>query len=183
MLAPYGASFLTLASRPVYVRRMLRVAATVLLPLLVLVRHADGTARSTPIALAPDGSAVWVTNPDSNTVAKVDPANIAAGATDTSQYVFTLPRSGRKRDIRVHARLCYRRAFKPTADQRKWNVPLGGNPHGTRGDGTDYDENFVRNRSPASRRAAPLSPSLATEAARSTRSPSPAAAGAATVWR
>ena len=68
---------------------------------------------------------------------------IAAGATDTSQYVFTLPRNWRKRDIRVQARLYYRRAFKPTADQRKWNIPLGGNPHGTRGDGTDYDENFV----------------------------------------
>src|SRR5262249_55619699 len=61
----------------------------------------------------------------------------------TSHYIFTLPRNWRKRDIRVHARLYYRRAFKPTADQRKWNVPLGGNPHGTRGDGTDYDENFV----------------------------------------
>ena len=68
---------------------------------------------------------------------------IKAGASDTTQYAFTLPRNWRKRDIRVHARLYYRRAFKPTADQRKWNVPLGGNPHGTRGDGTDYDENFV----------------------------------------
>src|SRR5262249_56574455 len=66
-----------------------------------------------------------------------------AGATDTSRYVFTLPRNWRKRDIRVRARLYYRRAFKPIADQRKWNVPLGGNPHGTRGDGFDYDENFV----------------------------------------
>ena len=54
---------------------MLRVAATVLLPLLVLARHAGGTARSTPIALAPDGAAVWVTNPDSNTVAKIDPGS------------------------------------------------------------------------------------------------------------
>jgi len=52
---------------------MLRVAATVLL-LLALVPHANATSRSTPIALAPDGSAVWVTNPDSNTVAKIDPA-------------------------------------------------------------------------------------------------------------
>src|SRR5262249_14229557 len=31
--------------------------------------------HSTPIALAPDGAAVWVTNPDSNTVAKIDPAS------------------------------------------------------------------------------------------------------------
>src|SRR5262245_56190735 len=68
----YGAAFLTLASAPVYVRGMPRVAATVLL-LLALVPPADGAPRSTPIALAPDGSAVWVTNPDSNTVARIDP--------------------------------------------------------------------------------------------------------------
>src|SRR4029077_12558273 len=31
-------------------------------------------ASSTPIQVAPDGSAVWVVNPDSNTVAKIDTA-------------------------------------------------------------------------------------------------------------
>ena len=34
-------------------------------------------------------------------------------------------------------------AFKPLADQRGWNVARGDNPNGTRGDGSDYDENFV----------------------------------------
>jgi hypothetical protein len=68
---------------------------------------------------------------------------IPAGATDTSTYTFRLPEKWQKRDVRVAARLYYRRAFKPLADQRKWNVPLGGNSNGTRGDGTDYDENFV----------------------------------------
>jgi hypothetical protein len=68
---------------------------------------------------------------------------IPAGATDTSAYTFRLPVQWQKRDVRVTVRLYYRRAFKPIADQRKWNVPLGGNARGTRGDGTDYDENFV----------------------------------------
>jgi hypothetical protein len=68
---------------------------------------------------------------------------IAALATDTSHYAFGLPKGWRKLGIQVRTALYYRRAFKPIADQRKWNVPLGGNPHGTRGDGSDYDENFV----------------------------------------
>ena len=34
-----------------------------------------GAASSTPIALSPDGSAVWVVNPDSDTVAKIDVAS------------------------------------------------------------------------------------------------------------
>ncbi len=68
---------------------------------------------------------------------------IPARATDTTTYTFALPRDWRKRDVRVDTRLYYRRAFKPTASQRKWNVPLAGNAHGTRGDGGDYDENFV----------------------------------------
>ena len=69
---------------------------------------------------------------------------IAAGATDSSSYHFALPKNWRKRDVRVDTQLYYRRAFKPLADERHWNRPVeGGNPHGTRGDGTDYDENFV----------------------------------------
>src|SRR5262249_42890165 len=68
---------------------------------------------------------------------------IAAGATDTSTYTFQLPEKWQKHDVRASVRLYYRRAFKPIADQRKWNQPLNGNPNGTRGDGTDYDENFV----------------------------------------
>jgi hypothetical protein len=68
---------------------------------------------------------------------------IPAGATDSSAYTFRLPKDWRKRGIRTEVALYYRRAFKPIADQRKWNIPLGPNAHGTRGDGTDYDENFV----------------------------------------
>jgi hypothetical protein len=68
---------------------------------------------------------------------------IPAGATDASQYTFRLPEKWQKRDVRAVVRLYYRRAFKPLADQRKWNVPLLGNATGTRGDGSDYDENFV----------------------------------------
>ncbi len=68
---------------------------------------------------------------------------IAAGATDTTAYAFQLPKQWAKLDIRVETRLHYRRAFKPIADQRRWNVPLAANPHGTRGDGGDYDENFL----------------------------------------
>ena len=68
---------------------------------------------------------------------------IAAGATDTTHYAFTLPRNWARRDVRITAQLYYRRAFKPIADQRKWNVPRGDNRHGTRGDGSDYDENLV----------------------------------------
>ncbi len=68
---------------------------------------------------------------------------IPAGATDTTHYAFQLPRGWQKRDVRVDVKLYYRRAFKPFADQRKLNIPLNGNPHGTRGDGSDYDENLV----------------------------------------
>ena len=68
---------------------------------------------------------------------------IPALASDATRYAFRLAKSWRKLGIQVRTTLYYRRAFKPVADQRKWNVPLGGNPHGTRGDGTDYDENFV----------------------------------------
>lgn len=68
---------------------------------------------------------------------------IKAGATDHTHYEFQLPRGWQKRDVRVDTTLYYRRAFKPIADQRKLNVPLNGNPHGTRGDGSDYDENVV----------------------------------------
>ena len=68
---------------------------------------------------------------------------IAAGATDTSTYRFALPKDWAKRDVRVATELWYRRAFKPLADQRKWTQPLNGNPHGTRGDGTDYDGGLV----------------------------------------
>jgi hypothetical protein len=68
---------------------------------------------------------------------------IAALATDTSTYTFQLPAKWQKQDVRATVSLYYRRAFKPTADQRKWNVPMNGNPNGTRGDGTDYDENVV----------------------------------------
>jgi hypothetical protein len=68
---------------------------------------------------------------------------IPAGQTDTSSYTFRLPDGRARRDVRVETSLYYRRAFKPIADQRKWNVPLGGNAHGTRGDGSDYDENLV----------------------------------------
>jgi hypothetical protein len=68
---------------------------------------------------------------------------IPAGATDTTTYTFQLPAKWQKQDVRATVRLYYRRAFKPIADQRKWNVPLNGNPTGTRGDGTDYDENLV----------------------------------------
>ncbi len=68
---------------------------------------------------------------------------IAAGATDTSTYGFALPKDWQKRDVRVATQLWYRRAFKPLADQRKWTLPLNGNPHGTRGDGTDYDGGLV----------------------------------------
>lgn len=66
---------------------------------------------------------------------------IAAGATDHSTYTFELPADWRKRDVRVDTRVYFRRVFKPFADQRKLNVPFGDNPHGTRGDGSDYDEN------------------------------------------
>lgn len=68
---------------------------------------------------------------------------VAAGATDSTHYTFALPTRWQKQDIRITTQLYYRRAFKPIADQRKWNVPLGANRHGTRGDGSDYDENFV----------------------------------------
>ena len=68
---------------------------------------------------------------------------IPAGVTDTTTYAFQLPKKWAKLGIGVKTKLYYRRAFKPTADQRRWNVPLGANPHGTRGDGSDYDENFV----------------------------------------
>jgi len=68
---------------------------------------------------------------------------IPAGATDTTHYAFQLPHGWQKRDVRVDVKLYYRRAFKPFADQRKLNIPLNGNAHGTRGDGTDYDENLV----------------------------------------
>ena len=68
---------------------------------------------------------------------------IPALATDTTEYLFALPKRWEKQDVRVESVLYYRRAFKPIADQRRWNVPLGGNAHGTRGDGADYDENFV----------------------------------------
>ena len=68
---------------------------------------------------------------------------IHAGATDTSTYRFPLPKGWQKKDVRVDTALWYRRAFKPIADQRKWTQPLNGNPHGTRGDGTDYDGGLV----------------------------------------
>jgi hypothetical protein len=68
---------------------------------------------------------------------------IHAGDTDSSTYTFTLPAKWQKQDVRVRAELWYRRAFKPIADQRKWTVPLNGNPNGTRGDGTDYDGGLV----------------------------------------
>ena len=68
---------------------------------------------------------------------------IEAGATDTSVYAFQLPKDWARRDVRVTTQLWYRRAFKPLADQRKWTQPLNGNPHGTRGDGTDYDGGLV----------------------------------------
>jgi len=64
---------------------------------------------------------------------------IHAGATDSTTYRFTLPKKWEKQDVRVLTQLWYRRAFKPLADQRKWTQPLNGNPHGTRGNGTDYD--------------------------------------------
>jgi hypothetical protein len=64
---------------------------------------------------------------------------IHAGATDTSTYRFGLPKDWAKQDISVATQVWYRRAFKPIADQRKWTSPLNGNPHGTRGNGTDYD--------------------------------------------
>jgi len=68
---------------------------------------------------------------------------VAAGATDTTTYRFALPKNWAKRDLRVDTQLWYRRAFKPLADQRKWTQPSNGNPHGTRGDGTDYDGGLV----------------------------------------
>jgi hypothetical protein len=68
---------------------------------------------------------------------------IAAGATDASTYRFALPKDWAKRDVRIATALWYRRAFKPLADQRKWTLPLNGNPNGTRGDGTDYDGGLV----------------------------------------
>jgi hypothetical protein len=68
---------------------------------------------------------------------------IAAGATDRTTYRFRLPKGWQKAQIRVETQLWYRRAFKPLADQRKWTVPLNGNPNGTRGDGTDYDGGLV----------------------------------------
>jgi hypothetical protein len=68
---------------------------------------------------------------------------IHAGATDSTTYKFTLPSNWQKRDVRVDTQVWYRRAFKPLADQRKWTVPMGNNPHGTRGDGTDYDGGIV----------------------------------------
>src|SRR5262249_13106470 len=68
---------------------------------------------------------------------------IPAGTTDTSTYTFQLPDKWQKQDVRASVRLYYRRAFKPIADQRKWNGARNGNPNGTRGDGTDYDENLV----------------------------------------
>jgi Carboxypeptidase regulatory-like domain len=70
-------------------------------------------------------------------------SRIPADATDHTAYEFALPAHWQKQDVRVTARLYYRRAFKPVADQRRWNVPLGDNAHGTRGDGSDYDENLV----------------------------------------
>ena len=51
---------------------MARRLALVLLALLP-VRAAWGTS-SGPIQLAPSGDAVWVINPDSDTVARIDPA-------------------------------------------------------------------------------------------------------------
>jgi hypothetical protein len=68
---------------------------------------------------------------------------IHAGDTDVTTYRFALPKNWPKRDVRVDTKLWYRRAFKPIADQRKWTLPLNGNPHGTRGDGTDYDGGLV----------------------------------------
>ena len=50
---------------------------------------------------------------------------------DTSTYAFQLPPHWQTKDVRVTTQLYYRRAFKPIADQRKWNVRAGGNPHGT----------------------------------------------------
>src|SRR5262249_59818317 len=68
----------------------------------------------------------------------------APGPSEPRRTAAALPRASKKKIGRVESRLYYRRAFKPLADQRKWNVPNGpNNPHGTRGDGTDYDENFV----------------------------------------
>ncbi|MGH7893924.1 MAG: hypothetical protein ACREQL_04600 [Candidatus Binatia bacterium] len=68
---------------------------------------------------------------------------IHAGETDATTYRFALPKAWAKQDLRVDTQLWYRRAFKPLADQRKWTLPLNGNPHGTRGDGTDYDGGLV----------------------------------------
>ena len=68
---------------------------------------------------------------------------IHAGATDATHYEFALPHGWQRRDVHVATTLYYRRAFKPFADERKLNVPMNGNPHGTRGDGSDYDENVV----------------------------------------
>src|SRR5262249_3308473 len=68
---------------------------------------------------------------------------IHAGATDTSSYRFALPKDFAKRDVRVSTQLWYRPAFKPIADEHKGTEPLNGTPHGTRGDGPDYDGGLV----------------------------------------
>jgi YVTN family beta-propeller protein len=54
---------------------MSRAAVAALLALLFATSHTFAATRSTPIELAPDGGTVWVVNPDSNSVAKIDTAS------------------------------------------------------------------------------------------------------------
>src|SRR5437773_1739031 len=54
---------------------------------------------------------------------RVFDTRLAAGATDVTHYRFQLPAKTAARDVRIETKLYYRRAFKPIADQRHWNVP------------------------------------------------------------
>src|SRR5262245_20069916 len=66
--------------------------ATPLVLLLTLVAIAPVAAG--PIAVAPDGS-VWVVNPDSDTIAKIDPAtNTVTGEFPVPDYPRTLAANG-----------------------------------------------------------------------------------------
>jgi len=68
---------------------------------------------------------------------------IPAGQTDSTSYAFKLPPRFAKQDVAVTKPALLSPCHEADRRSAPLNVPLNGNPHGTRGDGTDYDENFV----------------------------------------
>jgi len=65
-----------------------RLAALLLVLAIAAVAHATGSG---PIQVTPDGSTVWVVNPDSNTVAAIDTAtNARIGEFPVGRYPRTV---------------------------------------------------------------------------------------------